>query len=106
MEQIVLETTTNEGTLVTSGYVQEVKQKEHKPVYHFVMSGITNAEGSENFTVQFNAHDGETEEEVLTKIDKAKRLFDHVWKSNNKRALAVADHIKKLKVEELPKQFN
>ena len=82
---------------------------EHKTVenkFHFTMSGITNAEGSENFTVQFNGKVDETEEEMVTKIDQAKRLFDHVWLSNNKRALGAASTIKSQKSEELPKQFN
>lgn len=84
-------------------------KNENKPEYHFTMSGITNAEGSENFTVQFNAHDGELEEEVVMKIDKAKRLFDHVWHTNNKKALDVAERIKQEQLRkrtELPERFN
>ncbi len=82
---------------------------EKKPIYHFTMSGITNAEGSENFTVQFNAHEGMSEQEIIERMDQAKKLFDHVWKSNNKRALEVAESIKKqmeAKAQNLPKEFN
>lgn len=82
---------------------------EKKPNYHFTMSGITNADGSENFTVQFNSHEGMSEEEMLVKIDQGKRLFDHVWKKNNVRAVEIADKIKKdmeAKRTNLPERFN
>lgn len=82
---------------------------EKKPIYHFTMSGITNGEGSENFTVQFNAYDGMSEQEIKDRIDQAKRLFDYVWLTNNKKALEVAERIKQQRLKEsqnLPKEFN
>ena len=82
---------------------------EKKPVYHFTMSGITNGEGSENFTVQFNALEGETEEEVINRVDKAKKIFDHVWLTNNKKAQEVAERIKQQQLKartDLPKELN
>lgn len=78
--------------------------KENK--FHFTMSGITDAAGTENFTVQFNGKVDETEEDVKLKIEEAKRLFDHVWKMGNKKALAVADKIMKDRTQDLPQQFN
>lgn len=75
--------------------------KAKKPVFRFIMAGITNAEGSENFTVDFNGFDGESEEVLKERIAMAKRLFDSVWLENNKKAVLV----NKVKKDELPEQF-
>lgn len=84
-------------------------EKEPKPKFHFTMSGITCGDGSENFTIQFNAHENMTEEQTIEKIDQAKRLFDHVWRASNKKALAVGEAVKQKALQErqeLPERFN
>ena len=89
--------------------MENKSEGEKKPVYHFTMSGITNGEGSENFTVQFNALEGETEEEVISRVDKAKKIFDHVCLTNNKKAQEVAERIKQQQLKartDLPEKFN
>ena len=78
---------------------EETKVEDKKITYHFTMVRRTGEE--EQVTVQFNGYEGETKENLTTKLTDMGDILDGRVEQTNKKLIALRESAKKSQVDAL-----